>query len=164
MVNKSDAMEIISWAINHDITIWLDGGWGVDALLGEQTREHNDIDIFVERNHAKQFLDVIIDHGFQEVVTSYTNLDHTVWKDGKERIIDLHVFDFDEKDDLVFLGDTYPQEVFDGIGKIGDIEVRCIGPAYQVQFHLGYEHDENDVRDVRLLCERFGIKLPEEYQ
>ena len=27
------------------VTYWLDGGWGVDALYGKQTREHRDIDI-----------------------------------------------------------------------------------------------------------------------
>ncbi|MFA7545419.1 MAG: aminoglycoside nucleotidyltransferase, partial [Anaerovoracaceae bacterium] len=31
-------------------------------------------------------------------------------------------------------------------------------------FHLGYEHDENDVHDVRLLCERFNIPIPNEYK
>ena len=30
-----------------------DGGWGVDALLGTQTRVHNDIDLFVEKSIAK---------------------------------------------------------------------------------------------------------------
>jgi lincosamide nucleotidyltransferase A/C/D/E len=27
------------------IEVWLDGGWAVDALLGEQTRPHKDVDI-----------------------------------------------------------------------------------------------------------------------
>ena len=30
-----------------DITVWIDGGWGVDALLGEWTREHQDLDIMI---------------------------------------------------------------------------------------------------------------------
>ena len=29
------------------IQVWLDGGWGVDALLGEQTREHGDLDVIL---------------------------------------------------------------------------------------------------------------------
>ena len=28
------------------IDVWLDGGWGVDALLGQQTREHDDLDLW----------------------------------------------------------------------------------------------------------------------
>jgi lincosamide nucleotidyltransferase A/C/D/E len=33
-----------------------------------------------------------------------------------------------------------------------------------VKFHSGYVLDENDYRDVRALCETFGIELPEEYK
>jgi aminoglycoside-2''-adenylyltransferase len=29
------------------IEVWLDGGWGVDALLGRQTRPHAGLDIIV---------------------------------------------------------------------------------------------------------------------
>jgi hypothetical protein len=36
MVNKEDAIEIISYAEDNGIDIWLDGGWGVDALLGRK--------------------------------------------------------------------------------------------------------------------------------
>lgn len=32
-----------------------------------------------------------------------------------------------------------------------------------VKFHTGYELDENDYRDVRALCQRFGIEMPSEY-
>ena len=28
-----------------DMQFWLDGGWGVDVLYGQQTRLHRDIDI-----------------------------------------------------------------------------------------------------------------------
>lgn len=48
MVSKTDAIEIITYAEENDINIWIDGGWGVDALLEEETRVHNDIDLFVE--------------------------------------------------------------------------------------------------------------------
>lgn len=26
-----------------NVRVWLDGGWGVDALLGGQTRDHSDL-------------------------------------------------------------------------------------------------------------------------
>ena len=40
MVSKTDAIEIITYAEENDINIWIDGGWGVDALLEEETRVH----------------------------------------------------------------------------------------------------------------------------
>ena len=45
MVNKTDAIEIITYAEESEINIRIDGGWGVDALLEEETRVHNDIDL-----------------------------------------------------------------------------------------------------------------------
>ena len=54
MVNKKDAIDIILYAEENEIAIWLDGGWGVDALLGEETRVHNDIDLFVEERNSKK--------------------------------------------------------------------------------------------------------------
>ena len=164
MVNKADAVEIISYVDNNGIDIWLDGGWGVDALLGTQTRVHNDIDLFVEKINRRKFIDIIKEKGFSEIKEAYTTASHTVWKDAKDRIIDLHIFEFNEKGYLIFEGETYPSSVFSGIGKIGDKVVKCIGAEDQVLFHLGYEHDENDVHDVRLLCERFNIPIPNEYK
>ena len=29
------------------VTAWVDGGWAIDALVGEQTREHDDLDLVV---------------------------------------------------------------------------------------------------------------------
>ena len=147
MVNKEDAIEIILYAEENEIDIWLDGGWGVDALLGEETRHHNDIDLFVEEKNGKTFIEILKEKGFTEVIEAYTTTDHMVWKDAKDRIIDLHVFEFNEQGDLVFEGESYPSNVFSGIGKIGDKVVKCINAENQVLFHLGYEHDENDVQD-----------------
>lgn len=164
MVNKEDAIEIISYAVDNGIDIWLDGGWGVDALLGTQTRVHNDIDLFVEKINSKKFIDIIKEKGFSEIEEAYTTASHTVWKDTKGRIIDLHIFEFNEQGNLVFEGETYSGDVFSGIGKISNKVVKCISAENQVLFHLGYEHDENDVHDVRLLCERFNIPVPNEYK
>ena len=102
--------------------------------------------------------------GFNEIAETYTTTSHTVWKDNKDRIVDLHMFEFNEQGDIIFEGETYPSEVFNGIGKIGNKTVRCINAESQVAFHLGYEYDENDVRDVKILCERFNIPLPDEYK
>ena len=164
MVSKADAIEIITFAEESGINIWVDGGWGVDALLEEETRPHNDIDLFVEEDNSEKFIEILKEKDFVEVTESYTTASHTVWQDTKGRIIDLHVFEFNEQGHIVFEGEAYPPEVFSGIGKIGDKVVRCINAENQVLFHLGYEHDENDVHDVKLLCERFHIPVPSEYQ
>jgi len=38
MVSKTDATQITTYAEENGIEVWIDGGWGVDALLEEETR------------------------------------------------------------------------------------------------------------------------------
>ena len=65
---------------------------GVDALLGKETRQHNDIDLFVEEKNYNKFIEIIKNKGFNEIVVEYTSEVHTIWSDNKLRIIDLHMF------------------------------------------------------------------------
>ena len=74
----------------------------------------------------------------------------------------LHIFSYSPNLNFIFEGQEYPREVFSGKGKIGDIDVVCIPPEYQVQFHLGYERDINDIKDVLKICETFNIEIPSE--
>lgn len=162
MVNESDAIEIISMFRSIGIEIYLDGGWGVDALVGFESRNHNDIDIFIEKPNKGRAIKLLKDNGYSETVMGYSTLDHTVWQDDKKRIIDLHIFSRTSKDDFVFEGATYPKEVFSGKGRIGCLEVDCIAPRWQIIFHSGYQLDDNDIKDVLLLCNRFNIGAPDE--
>src|SRR5262245_4430984 len=40
-------LEFLALLEASSIDVCLDGGWGVDALLGEQTREHGDLDVIL---------------------------------------------------------------------------------------------------------------------
>ena len=104
------------------------------------------------------------DNNFYEIKMEYTTSNHTVWEDMKKRIIDLHCFEYTDDNGILYEGVCFPSETFSGKGRIEDIEVSCIEPYSQVMFHLGYEFDENDIHDVKLLCETFHIEIPEEYR
>ena len=101
MVNITDVKQILQFAIDAEIKVFLDGGWGVDALLGYQSRAHNDIDIFVEKNDYQNFIEIMKANGFYEIKMEYTTLNHTVWEDLKNRIIDLHCFEYGRVEELV---------------------------------------------------------------
>jgi lincosamide nucleotidyltransferase A/C/D/E len=45
------------------IGAWLFGGWGLDARLGRTTREHGDIEFWVERCEANQSKQVLVQAG-----------------------------------------------------------------------------------------------------
>ena len=49
-MTADDVVEIVAWLQAAQVDIWLDGGWGVDALVGEQTRAHKDLDVIVSRH------------------------------------------------------------------------------------------------------------------
>src|SRR5690349_8221685 len=46
-MNVQDVLELYTLLLEHGIQIWIDGGWGIDALLQRQTRPHKDLDAFV---------------------------------------------------------------------------------------------------------------------
>ena len=90
MVNITDVKQILQFAIDAEIKVFLDGGWGVDALLGHQSRAHNDIDIFVEKNDYQNFIEIMKANGFYEIKMEYTTLNHTVWEDLKVSVKPPH--------------------------------------------------------------------------
>ena len=108
MVNITDVKQILQFAIDAEIKVFLDGGWGVDALLGYQSRAHNDIDIFVEKNDYQNFIEIMKANGFYEIKMEYTTLNHTVWEDLKNRIIDLHCFEYTDEGEILYDGDCFP--------------------------------------------------------
>ena len=58
-------LAIISLLEADGIDVWLDGGWGVDALLEHQTREHDDLDIVVELEDASRAIELLDSLGYR---------------------------------------------------------------------------------------------------
>jgi lincosamide nucleotidyltransferase A/C/D/E len=142
------------------ITIWIDGGWGVDALLGEQTRHHGDLDIAILQKDVPKPVDLLGRRGYKEVKRdSEWNF---VLGDDHGHKLDLHVFTLDAQGN-VEKGIMYPPGSLTGTGRIEGHPVRCISADWMVKFHCGYQVNEKDFRDVSALCEKFGLDLPEEY-
>ncbi len=164
MMTEQDAASLLKMFEDIGVDVWLDGGWGVDALLGYQTRSHNDLDIFIEKKNSKIFLKMLSDEGYSERKMEYTTANHTVWCDHHDRIIDLHLFEFRDAETLSFDNEVYPSYILNGRGIIGGIKVNCLTAQAQLLYHQGYDHDENDVHDVLLLCKKFDLPIPGEYE
>jgi len=49
------------------VEIWIDGGWGVDALLGEQSRSHQDLDIAIEEKDVPKLKEMLCGRGYKEI-------------------------------------------------------------------------------------------------
>ncbi len=167
VMHAQDVIQVVGSLHNAGIRVWLDGGWGVDALVEEQTREHDDLDCVIALSDAPLAQDALAGLGFalahDELPTRF------VVRDAADRRIDFHTVTFDPAGGATqrlqdgSLG-AYPGEGFSGTGRIGGVEVAWLTAAVQVLHHLGYDPDEKDDHDMRLLADRLGIGLPLPYR
>ena len=166
MMNEHDVVDLLKAIKDVGITIWVGGGWGVDALIGSQTRPHNDIDVYVDKKNADEFIKVLTSKGYSEVKMDYTTESHTVWQNPSNHTVDFHVIEFreDDVDSLYFEGEPYPLFVLDGTGIIGGVAVQCFTAEAQLLFHQGYEHGKKDIHNVLLLCKKFDLDIPDKYK
>jgi len=157
-----DVVEIIHLFDQHQIEFTIDGGWGVDALLGEQTRGHSDLDIAIQHKNVPQIRALLEARGYTDITRDDTRDSNFVLGDDRGRLIDIHSYTFDGEGNIIF-GIPYPIDSLTGRGSVNGHPVKCISPDWMVKFHTGYPLDENDYHDVKALCQRFGIEIPAEY-
>ena len=162
-MKAQDVIEFLEICEQNGIEIIIDGGWGVDALLGKQTRIHEDLDIALQHKYVPQLRRLLEAKGYKDIPRDDTRECNFVMGDNKGHEIDFHSYTFDAEGNNIF-GVKYPLESLTGVGRINGHSVKCISPEWMVKFHTGYKLDENDYRDVRALCEHFGIPLPSEYE
>ncbi len=157
-----DVLELVKLFDENQIEVIIDGGWGVDALLGEQTRSHADLDIALPHKYVPHIRAVLEMRGYNDLPRPDTRDCNFVLGDDLGHEVDIHTYTYDEQGNLVF-GLPYPLDSLNGAGLIDGYPVRCITPGWLVKFHTGYELDEIDYHDVKALCQRFGIEMPAEY-
>ena len=157
-----DVVEIVSLFEDAGMFVVIDGGWAVDALLGQQTRVHEDLDVAVLHADVPKMRALLSERGFVDMPRDDTWECNFVMGDAKGRLIDFHSCTFDEEKQNVF-GVAYEWEAWQGEGVIGARKVRCIEPKILVDYHSGYEVDANDFHDVKLLCEKFGLAIPKDF-
>lgn len=162
-MTEPDLLAILDRIDAAGIDAWLDGGWGVDALLGEQTRAHNDVDLVMQVIDVPAVRAALAGDGFE--LDRGEPDSNFVLRDARGREIDVHPVRFDAGGDGVYRMENgedwiYPAAGFAGRGRIAGREVRCLTPEVQMIGHAGgYEPDWTDFHDMRLLNARFGTPL-----
>lgn len=157
MLTAEDVLDILG--LLREFDVWIAGGWGIDALVGEQTREHRDLDLLHRREQEPEVVAALSKAGFGETVDWRPV--RFVMADGR-REIDLHPLRFASDGSAVqesLEADKpfrYPAECF-VTGTIGGVTVPCLSAEQQVYFHQGYEPAERDRQDMARLRQAFGI-------
>lgn len=167
-MKAEDVIWMVETLEGAGIDVWIHGGWGVDALLGEQTRPHSDVDINVQLADVPRMLELLAADGFGVVHGELHS--NFVIKDATGRSIDVHPVRFDENGDGIYRMENghdwaFPAAGFAGRGAIAGRPVRCLTPEVEMLCHAeGYEPDEDDFRDMYALNQKFGVELPPHYR
>jgi lincosamide nucleotidyltransferase A/C/D/E len=163
-VQPDEVLSVIAALQAGVLRMWIDGGWGVDALLGEVTRPHDDIDLVVELGALADVLECLSDLGFS--VTEDLSPVRVVMRLQEGRQVDLHPVTFDEDGTGWQVGASpdgsdcpYPAEGFT-VGRILDEAVPCLSAELQLEHHSGYMPRDRDLKDMARLAVRFGLVLP----
>ena len=151
------------------VDLWIDGGWGVDALLGRQTRPHADLDIVLEAKDCDAVVQILLEKGYKDVPRDDRRPCNFVLGNDQGKEIDFHIVVFDAEGNGLYgppgdLEGLYPADAFQGRGQIGGVAVKCMSPEYQLENHCGYAIRAKDVHDVMALAKAFRLPLPEAYR
>ena len=134
------------------VACWVLGGWGVDALVGRQTRDHRDLDVAVDAAQLDQGLVTVHALGYT-VETDW--LPVRVELVAAAGWVDVHPVVFDSSGHGVQAGldgvtfDYAAKDLQHGV--LGGRTVSCISAAHQIRVHSGYEHRPQDVHDLEQL-------------
>ena len=136
----------------------IDGGWGVDALTGSQTRDHEDLDLVVKLAEIGAVLEALDGLGFG--IDLDLRPTRVVAKHADGRWVDLHPVEFDASGTGWQRGAgadnsdcPYPADGFSE-GTIAGRAVPCLSAELQILHHQGYEADDKDRHDLELLLQR----------
>lgn len=160
---------------NH-IQVWLIGGWGIDALLGEHTRPHKDLDVLMLVDDVGRMCELLSQDGYKfgylweenlwaadadgaKIATAF------VLQDAEGHELDIHALRLDDEGNGIPAWDaegiTFKKEDLAGEGVIAGVTVQCLTPKMQMACHMGYELPEKHLRDVERLHEKFGVAYPD---
>ena len=139
----------------------------MDALLGHQTRDHSDLDLWLPAKEFAQLIVIFAARGYRpdsalgrrptRGISSCTTV--------PGRRVDLHLYEPlpDESIHYGSVTDAYifPAAALDGQGSIAGTRVRCEAPEWALRWHTGYPiRDIDRARRLPALCTTFGLELP----
>jgi lincosamide nucleotidyltransferase A/C/D/E len=162
-ITEADVVEILGWLAAARADVWLDGGWGVDALIGEQTREHEDLDLIVRDAHESRMKEALGTHGFIQVARDPAQ--NFILADERGREVDVHRVRFDDQGDGHLLSEDgapfeHSAKAFAATGHVSGHRGACLSAEAQMTNHsFGYEPGDTDFHDMRLLHDRLGTPL-----
>lgn len=150
-VEETDVVVVLDALHAVGLSGWLAGGWAIDALVGEQTRRHGDLDLVVAAETAERAVEALVAAGYRRQSHVAAHVpgallpDRVVLQDAAGRVVDLHGVWLDSWPNLPGIDDPFTT------GRVGGREVGCLSAAVQIAARRGYALEVEDDHDLGLL-------------
>ena len=163
-IGPEDVHAVLAALDAEGVRSWLIGGWGVDALTGAQSRDHHDVDLFVDADGTAPAIDALAALGFVvRFVWSENRWTERgdgplvpsafVAVDAAGREVDVHaVRVVDGSVSPVSASHIeLPAGALEATGVLAGRPVPCASAAAQLVMHTGYPLPARQEADVALL-------------
>ncbi|WP_328723655.1 amino acid transporter [Streptomyces sp. NBC_00247] len=159
-MTAEEVLSVLALLRRAGADVWIGGGWGIDALIGEQTRDHRDLDLMHRQDQEPAVVAALAVAGYAETLDQRPVRFVLTSPSGRE--LDLHPLVFAADGSAVqasFEPDRpfpYPASGF-VTGHVAGVRVPCLSAAQQVYFHQGYTPSPRDLHDMAQLRRAFKI-------
>jgi lincosamide nucleotidyltransferase A/C/D/E len=152
-VELGEVVEVLAALAGRGCPAWVGGGWGVDALVGHQTRPHRDLDLAIDARWEWRAIAALARVGYQ-VQTDWRPVRVELSRPGAGWV-DLHPVTFDDtghgrQHDLDGGWFDYPAGCLT-TGHLDRYPIPCLSIEQQIRFHTGYPPRDIDRHDLALL-------------
>ena len=151
-VSAADVVAILDRLEGAGLTVWVDGGWAIDAVAGRETRAHDDLDLVARLDEIPALERELAGLGDERAGGAPPCSFESVDEAGRQ--VDVHPIADDGAYAMREGGVWhYPLDGLRGRGTIGGRAVRCLTVEAQLYCRTGYDPVDPDrhARDVALL-------------
>jgi lincosamide nucleotidyltransferase A/C/D/E len=163
-MDGSRVVSVLQAFAGHDIPVWVDGGWCIDALLHRQTRSHDDLDLVARIEDTERIVEALGELGY---VQGGGGIPHSYeLVDAAGHQVDVHPVAIQPNAEGDYRSDSgvnwvYPAHAFSGRGRVDGRDVSTISADFMLVCHTtGYALDADHSRDVELLAATYDLQLP----
>ena len=157
IADKDSFLMIVDLLNEMVIRYWIEGGWGIDVLIGKQTRPHRYIDVDFDADQEELLMQKLIDLGYERIMDQRpvrAELYHPNYG-----YIDIHPFIISKSGTMK---QANPEGGFFELasewfsqGTFEDRLIPCVSVEGQRLFHTGYELRDVDHADLKQLNAAF---------
>lgn len=151
-MRADEVVGIVGWLETRATTYQVNGGWAVDALAGRQTRQHSDLDVFVDAVVVPELLAWLQERGY---TVQYDQRPVRIELCSGDSCVDVHPMEIGSEGDGLQYGfgtDVYEHRAIDRTtGVIGGRHVTVARRERLIALRRGYELRPEDIHDLGIL-------------